>query len=182
MNRDKSIFIFLRGLPGSGKTSLANMLSQKEGFVVVSPDLISPLEIKNENGIRIKNLKYRHLLDKALVLIKAKHNIVWEQPWRKTKNIPLTIENIRSATLKDTDNIKFYVVEIKVNPTLSWKRSKKKFESEDYFKSYISKYKEVDLPNDLFEYIELGGDKPIDEIYKELVSKLRYNSYYGSNR
>ncbi len=104
-NRSKSFILFVRGLPGSGKSDLTNMLRldrQWSDVVYLNPDEIDPNSNEYMNFVKTQvgspgtqdNYKYRILLHKAIDGIRRGKNIVWDQPWSSLWGLNDTLFNI----------------------------------------------------------------------------------------
>lgn len=167
INHRSSYLIFLRGLPGSGKTTLSNYLKELFSLSIYNPDNISIDDINRIDPFlisfkkdRIKNIKYRFILNKVMGDILNHKNILWEQPWRKIENITITIENInKQIKYNQRKSLIFIIIEILIDKNISWSRSKNKFSSKPEFIKYISKYQPFNInenyilleyPKDLF--------------------------------
>jgi len=166
---DNVIVLFIRGLPGSGKSTLASLLQRRLNFKVLDPDqiLISDDSFKlflaqSPLNSRLKNIKYRYLLNTATDCINNNVSIIWNQPWRKVENIQLTSNNIH---LNADDSIKskllFITIELTIDNVTSWNRSKAKYKSEHSFLEYVSKYKPFDLD---MNYIKISENCDLNEV------------------
>ena len=163
--------IFIRGLPGAGKSSLSKAFSTTFKAEILDPDKLNlqPNEkpLKNE---RLKTFKYRRLLEKCINYLDENTDVVWEQPWRKIVNIERTVNQITNLSIVSTKEIKFLIVEISINKKTSWERSKRKFRNRSQFEEYVKKYQDYNLP---FPYLKLDGTKTAPELVLETISWIQ---------
>lgn len=166
------IILFIRGLPGSGKTTFASFLSQKFKFKVIDPDLFEDLYKKSERSERLR--KYELCLAVAKEFLDEGFNIVWCQPWRKLPNLVTT----RKSLCKDK-NYKTLLLDITIPVNLSWDRSKTKFNNDTaLFNAFISKDTPLThLSN--FEILQIDGTKDFKENLNKTIKFLMYNTPNG---
>jgi predicted kinase len=152
------LVVFLRGLPGAGKSTLAKLLAPQINAKILEPHIINKSAVRfieaktTEPKTRDKIIQYRLLLDSAINTIKKCENVIWAQPWRKAENIQLTMQKI----LKMTDAI-FLTIELECTPEESWQIRKHRFGSKAHFNRYIKKYKT--LPKDIPQFILNRNDE-----------------------
>jgi adenylate kinase family enzyme len=159
--------IFIRGLPGAGKSSLSSVLSTNFKAEVLDPDkLILPSNEKPPKDERLKTFRYRRLLEKCVNCLNKSTNIIWEQPWRKIINIKKTVDMITNVSTTSTEKIEFLVVEISINKLTSWERSKNKFGNRSQFEEFVNKYQDYNLN---LPYLKLDGTKSVPEIMLETI-------------
>jgi adenylate kinase family enzyme len=171
MSKELLFCIFIRGLPGVGKTSLAKAVSAVHRATILNPDDLSQSNnLGDLKTARLKVLKYRFLLDRCIEELKNGKNIIWEQPWRKTKNIQITVDNIKKATQRSNFPAKFLVVEICTDKNISWDRSKNKFKTLDHFEKYINKYQKYNLK---LPYLPLSGSENTAELVNSITKLLK---------
>jgi len=146
--------MFIRGLPGAGKTTLAKHIEAFFDVVRLDPDEIklSGLILKGE---RLKTVKYRQLLKTCVASINSGNSVVWSQPWRKPENIKLTADNIVALSKNPIKPPHFLVVEIDIDKQTSWKRSRNKFSSKSNFDNYISRHSNCDLE---IQFLKINGN------------------------
>ncbi len=99
----KGLFILLRGLPASGKTTIANNFVKVSpiAFTSLDPDTVDisskeyrkfiPKMTKNPSP----NVKmYSYLFQKSIALLSDEKNVIWQQPWTRLAEVKLTIQNM----------------------------------------------------------------------------------------
>lgn len=110
--------IFLRGLPGTGKTTLALEIQKRspEAVVVLDPDLI---DYESENYTAFlksipegseKFAPYRFLLNKASKALQEGKEVIWVQAWTKIRGMELAASSLR----KIDKEIDIKIVELEV--------------------------------------------------------------------
>lgn len=100
------LFIFLRGLPGSGKSTLIKYLQNNSKYfdttLFLDPDKVNSLDEKyinfcedlNNKGIPQTVHKYRFMLKNTILSLTSGKNVIWDQPWTTLQGIDDTIYNI----------------------------------------------------------------------------------------
>src|SRR3989344_3573670 len=101
----KGFLMIIRGLPGSGKSTLTNellKLTDLSNAIRLNPDFVqidSPEFVKfcltRPKDLPLKKLVYRFLLYSACEKLPTGGQVIWEQPWRKLELLRLTLENIK---------------------------------------------------------------------------------------
>jgi shikimate kinase len=166
---NKVLIIFIRGIPGCGKTTLAKMLVDKRSFIV-DPDNISSNHLLKYKSllkdVRVKYLKYRINLKKVINGVRKYDKIFWVQPWRKQSGIVTTIENIKLLTKHSDVKILFILIEISTSTEVAWKRTsynKRRFlyRTKKNFNEYCSKYLHSKL---LIRTLRLNGESTLEEL------------------
>ena len=162
-----NFLMFIRGLPGAGKSTISNKISAITDSIVVDPDLISDKNNKATHEERFR--KYKLCLSKAKKALITGHSVIWTQPWRKIQNILITINNLNSK------DIRFLLVNMKIPTDESWNRSKTKFDNNrEKFNNFVTKF--TDFHKDFkVDSININGQKDIDENVKKIIKFLGYN-------
>ena len=151
------ILIIIRGLPGSGKTSIAKGLKDRlknKHCVRLDPDsidykgevyknFIEKLR-KTEPQLDAKFFPYRFLRTRAIEALGRREIVIWEQPWSSLKGLKITLEKLS----KIFPSLSTLIVEVEITPEEARKRIKKR--------------------------VELGGHGPDDKTFKKFVEKFDY--------
>jgi predicted kinase len=135
--------IFIRGVPGSGKTTLSEHLSSKINGIVIDPDFTAlkdpefqkTVQENTEEG-RLKKLKYRHNLKKAKEILETGTHVIWTQPWRKISGLEKTERALSS--LKPN----FIYADMDTSIDLCWKRTRRKhgnITKRNYIEKYVNR-------------------------------------------
>lgn len=124
---DQSL-IFIRGLPGAGKSTIAKLLAKEIGAKVVNPSLTNLEDadfnrfcsIRKIGHLEWKNRKYRYNFHQCLNYLKDGKSVIWEQPWLVVEGLVLTIDNIEFLLGVGRPN--FVVINVLINPKLARQR------------------------------------------------------------
>ncbi|MBU0534885.1 ATP-binding protein [Patescibacteria group bacterium] len=159
--------VFIRGLPGAGKSTISNKICNITGYVRIDPDLIPDKYNISLHKERMR--KYKICLNEAIKSIRNGLSIVWAQPWRKIKNIQLTINRINNL------NVKPILVNINIPVEESWNRSKNRFyNNRQDFDNYISKFAVFDN-NFKIDSVDIEGTEDINTNVDRITKFLRNN-------
>src|SRR5581483_1224699 len=179
--------VILRGLPGSGKSSVANKikdaLSQK--IEIVDPDLIKKKdeeyinfvnhEILKEPDLEPKFLPYRYLLSKTIAFLENKKSVIWSQPFSDLEKLRYTIGKIKERT----PDLKWqtFIVDILIDKDTAIQRinDRKRLgghgPDDRYLDEIVSKFcpaKELGFP-----YLSLNSEKvTIETMAKKITKEL----------
>lgn len=121
------ILVLVRGLPGSGKTYLANTLQDVIGadkVVLLDPDTIdfstpayqTHTAALTEEGIEEKFHPYRFLLARMRESILAGKIIFWNQPFSDLGGFQRTIEKVRLFAGEHDVRLPIALVEMEISP------------------------------------------------------------------
>jgi len=105
--RRKPLLLFVRGLPGSGKTTVTDTLAETPLLCdaeYLDPDRVNKKQeaylrhvSKQPADLSNKTVLYRFLLTKAIAALQTGRHVVWEQPWSWAEGIEITLAKIRNA-------------------------------------------------------------------------------------
>ena len=178
--------LFFRGIPGSGKSAVSNYLNQQHGMQILDPDFVdifSP-EFKEFKSTfpqltRLKNLKYRFLLNKAVAQINSGKSFIWCQPWRKSESLKTTLDNINFQNLI-SDGWEIYIVELLIDPKTAWQRLKdaknykiKIFKTYKSFYDYCTKFKDLEPFDKKVGVFSLDANSELQTILADLETLLK---------
>jgi predicted kinase len=121
------VLLLIRGLPGSGKTYLANALQAMLGAdkaVLLDPDAIDFASEAYQThtttlttaGIEEKFHPYRFLLANLRESIVAHKIILWNQPFSDLGGFQRTLENVRIFAAEHNMPLPILLVEIEISP------------------------------------------------------------------
>lgn len=194
----KGFLLIVRGLPGSGKTSVLNELTRVPHFskaVRLDPDVVNITSSEFErfcgnhpSDLPMQKKVYRYLLYKACDELTTGKTIIWEQPWRNQELLRLTLENIvviaykLSALPENISKLPFYagIVEISVSELEARKRVIKRFLDGQHkllpkdIEEFIEKMEAI--TNISLPLIQLDSVRPITELVSSItgfVAKIK---------
>jgi len=128
--------IIIRGLPGSGKTSLAHQLTREIGsdIVIVDPDSIETASseyvefveqlVSEEPEIDSKIIPYRFLLNRATKALLEERVIIWNQPFSDLEGLDYTIKKLTKEMKNNGKNVTVLIVDIEISEEIAFTRNK----------------------------------------------------------
>ena len=134
IKENQATVLFIRGIPGSGKSTIAKFLSEKikADILILDPDSIdyqgkaylNHVETMKNQGVDSKLFAYRFLRQQAYDGIEAKKLVIWNQPFSN-----LEIFNKMTKRLYDFAKVvgvklKIIVVEVEIDLELAYSRIK----------------------------------------------------------
>ncbi|HSX39096.1 MAG TPA: AAA family ATPase [Candidatus Saccharimonadales bacterium] len=191
--------VVLRGLPGSGKTVLANNLANYFDLNVFDPDQIDKsksdfLDFINSlsEELPLRRKMYRYLLSQVNTDLNSGKSVIWSQPWRKIDRLVLTIKNIQHYlkpiiqydempiyTLKNELAFNVVVIELNISTEESRNRVSKRYIEGNHtwdgsnLELFNSSFEDYNLP---FDYINIDANKKPSLIAKEAIKFLCTNT------
>ena len=192
MNQDNDnnnpILIIIRGLPGSGKSSIAEGIIQKlneNTIVLLDPDKIDTsskdyLDFTKDlkiNGIDPKLFPYRFLRNKAYETIDKKGVIIWTQAFTNQDLLDRTIKNLSNYSSQKSYGLRVLVIDVEIEENIARERIKKREElgfhgvSDENFKRFINDYSP--FKNYGYDLVELDGENEVSRSVEIILSKLR---------
>lgn len=151
----------MRGLPGSGKTYIAQHLLQvlesEEGVgsvLMLDPDAIEDktddyIQAQKQftaDGIEEKFHPYRYLRGKAERAIEKQQIIIWNQPFTLRPAFERTMTHLTSYAAENGVELPILIVEVEVDPELAYQRivARKKAgghgPSKERFNQFVDEY------------------------------------------
>lgn len=183
----KPKIIFIRGLPGSGKSVLAQAMIEKIGpehTVVLDPDAIDEnseayqkltAELRKQ-GVDEKFYPYRYLRNKAHQAIRSGITVLWNQAFTNLDGLQKTINNLTDYASEQGKAPEVVVVEVFIDPATAAERIETRVKSgghqvdEKTFARFVHDFKSfVDEP---FKTITVNGEMPAEENAEQIVSQL----------
>mgnify|MGYP000290362272 CR=1 FL=1 len=125
--------IIVRGLPGSGKTYVAQKLIQefaRDEIIMLDPDVvdqksseyIAHVKQATADGVDPKLHLYRFLRAQAYHGIAACKTIVWNQPFTNLEIFNKMMANMQLQATEHNVDLKVLVVEVSTDPTVAKQR------------------------------------------------------------
>ncbi len=186
------VIIFVRGIPGSGKSCLSQKVKDqmpRDYVVLVDPDSVDKNSIDYSDFV--ENLKKKHpdldpkvfLYRYLLCLVREKlleeKLIIWNQPFSDLENLDYTITKVKSF-VPEGRRLNILVVDIEVDKEEARQRVKKRKEEgghgpdDKYFDKLVCSFQKAESLG--YDYLcvksEPGMDLPLREILKRM-------EYYG---
>jgi hypothetical protein len=129
----RPILVLIRGLPGSGKSYLADTLRDsigKDQVVLLDPDAIdlqsteylAICETLRSEGIEEKFYPNRFLKAKAHEAVVAHKIIIWNQPFTDLGGFERTIDNVRTFASEQHIPMPILLVEVEINHDIANER------------------------------------------------------------
>lgn len=179
------ILIFIRGLPGSGKTYLAHELENHiDNVVVLDPDSIDygskdyamHVEKCKTDGVDEVLRPYRFLRGKAYQAIKDKKIAIWNQPFTSLEIFNKMVTNLRLQADENKTGLTILVVELEINDKVAKKRvTIRKNDgghgpSDGTFDRFINDYKS--FKDDGYNTVTIFGEDDVKESADRVISAL----------
>lgn len=156
-NKSSSLVI-IRGLPGSGKSYIANGLVKQnlpKPIVLLDPDKIdfdteeyqAFSKDLQKNEVDLKLHPYRFLRNKAYETIERNGTVIWTQAFTHQDLLDRTIKNLELHANDNTSKLNVYVVEVDIDEHTAKKRVKDREKagelgvSDDNFRRFLKDYK-----------------------------------------
>lgn len=183
----KPRIIFLRGLPCSGKSTLAKRLSNLYKWNVISPDNINfsnsafkklLKQIDNEASANLKFIKYLYNLNLAEKYLHDSKNVIWEQPWSKGDGLKKTILNFKTKGIISLDEC--LIINITIPFNISEQRVIKRYEKKPKSispQALINDFKTI-FENEIFfndldiKILQIDGQLGIKEIENKIINQI----------
>lgn len=180
--------IIIRGIPGSGKTSIAIGLAEALGNNKVQR--IDPDEIDvtsdayrafsrslSAQGIDEKFHTYRYLNTKARQAVDAHQVIIWNQAFIDFKGLSITIERLREYAHGQGIELPVLVVDVVIDPVAARQRISMRAAQdgrvidEEVMERFIQNY--VPLDGKLYPSIIVHGTDPIQQSVTSIIGSLK---------
>jgi predicted ABC-type ATPase len=149
--------ILIRGLPGSGKSYLANALQEsigKDGAVILDPDAIDTSSQEYTNlcaaltaeGVEAKFFPNRFLKSQGYAAIASGKIIIWNQAFTNLDGFNRTVKSLQDFASEHGIPLPVRVIEVEVNPDIAKERVAKREQQgghavpEEAFTRFINEY------------------------------------------
>ena len=185
-NDNNPTLIIMRGLPGSGKSHLADELvkSLNKPSVVLDPDKIdfdSPAYINFTENLKKENVApklfpYRYLRSLAYGAIENNETVIWTQAFTNQDLLDRTIKNLSNYTSELSLKLKVLIVEVNIDENTARIRTKKREEDgqhgvdEDNFKRFINDYDTFESYG--YDLVSVDGKNDVLVSVKTVLEKL----------
>lgn len=188
MKNNHPIVVLVRGLPGSGKTYLANRLQEslgKENVVLLDPDAINTDSEEYKEHVRSqiaegvdKSLHlYRFSRAKAYKGIEDDKIIIWNQPFTNIDIFNKMVGRLKDHALEFNKKLSILVVEVEIDPAVAKNRiiERKKNgghgPSGDIWSQFVNDYKSFSKEG--YNTITVRGDGNVSESVMNIEEALK---------
>lgn len=183
----RPVAIFIRGLPGSGKSHIAEGLQEKIGqknTVLLDPDTIdfrsdvytSHVEKARAEGVDEKLFPYRFLRGRAYKAITDGKIILWNQPFTNAEIFAKMVARLRDHAAIHETSLEIIVVEVGINPEIAWKRIETRKAagghgpSHETFERFLHEYKT--LADQGYKVLNVSGDDSTERSVSAIIDSL----------
>jgi thymidylate kinase len=186
VDNKKAILLLIRGLPGSGKSYIANLLKEEIGdqMLLLDPDATDYKsneykefsKLKLSEGIDEKFHPYRFLREQAYTAIKNDQIIAWNQAFTNLDGLQKTVINLQDYAKEHAKNLPVMLVEVEIDPEVAKKRVAVRASkgghnvNEEEFKRFINDYRS--FKSEGFDVVSVRGDSDIRDIIAKIKDKL----------
>lgn len=187
--------VIIRGIPGCGKTYLAQALRANlisDEVETLDPDLIdfSGNEYKSfveqlsieEPKLESKIYPYRYLLKKAKQALDQGKIVLWDQPFSNLQALEKTIKKLTGYVEEKGNNLKVLIVEIETPLSIAKERIRQRKiggghgPDEKTFENFVSTFKRADSLG--YDTVSVDGMK-IDQSVFSIINKLSIKRLNG---
>lgn len=127
------VLVLIRGLPGSGKSYLADALAEKIGadkVTLLDPDTVdfdseaykAMAERLTQEGVDKKFFPYRFSRERAYEAIEANKLIIWNQAFTNLDGFQKTVANLQNYAIEHGTVLPLLVVEVEIEPKIAQAR------------------------------------------------------------
>lgn len=188
MQKSDPILILMRGLPGSGKSYLANALHEalgKDTVVVLDPDATDYESAAykahttqlTQEGVDPKLHAYRFLRAQAYAGIEAGKIILWNQPFSNVEIFQKMIDRLQTHANEYNRKLSILIVEVELDAETARARVEKRKQtgghgpSESTFLRFVSSYSSFAHLG--FKVVRIDGAANVKDSVKTILDSLR---------
>jgi adenylate kinase family enzyme len=192
MNRNTqkkdSTLIIIRGIPGSGKSYIAEKLIKHElqsPVVLLDPDNInfsSQEYIKFSEKLKLEKIEvklhpYRYLRNSAYETIDNTGTIIWTQAFTHQVLLDNTIKNLKQYANDKNKELKVLVIEVEIDAdiartrTIEREKKGKHGVDEENFERFLNDYSTFEDYG--YETLKINGHQATDITIKKILNKLK---------
>ncbi len=188
IDQNHPIVVFVRGLPGSGKSYFARALHQALGdqrVVMLDPDTSdygSPeyLELSKSlttEAVDQKFHPYRFLRRQAHVGIEQNKIIIWNQPFTDLDGFTKTIDNLQVYAHEYAVPLPILIVEVEADSALAYRRVTERIRSgghgpsEATFNRRVSDYASLESLG--YQTVTIDGQSDVQQSVATVLKTLR---------
>lgn len=134
IKENQAMVLFIRGIPGSGKSTITKYLSEKiqADILILDPDSIdyqgkaylNHVETMKNQGVDPKLFAYRFLRQQAYDGIEAKKLVIWNQPFSNLEIFNKMTKRLYDFAKVAGVTLEIIVVEVEIDSELAYSRIK----------------------------------------------------------
>lgn len=178
--------IFIRGLPGSGKSYFAKRLARRLGdqAVLLDPDKVDQTSddykqhVKSQiaEGVDPKLHLYRYSRAQAFEAIKAGKIVLWNQPFSNTEIFNKVTDRFRSYATENNIELSVFIVEVNTDPEVAKTRVEARKArgghgpSESTFARFMHDF--TSFRGQGYPVITIDGEAPAGQSVNKILSEL----------
>lgn len=180
------VLIIIRGIPGSGKTFLANKLAASIGTIKcvnLDPDATDydseeykqHVNQQTKDGVDAKLHAYRFLRAKAYKAIAENKIIIWNQPFTDLDIMKKVTERLTEQAKLEGTNLPIIVLEVTVPKEIAWQRIQDRIKhgghgpTENKFAQFFDQYKSATSYN--YNCITINGLEDNDDLIQKIMDQ-----------
>lgn len=178
--------VMVRGLPGSGKSFISDILAKKIGtdVIVLDPDRLNTEDPAfkelsrslSEDGLDESIHPFRWLRKQACEGVVAGHTVIWNQPFTHSGVFERLVEFIRSYAADHEVDVPVLLIEVEIDETTAKQRisDRKKAGGHGPVEAVFNKRaEEYESLAGRFHSVVVKGDSDIDETIDKILVKLQ---------
>ena len=181
--------IFVRGLPGSGKSFLSCTLARNLGaehVSVIDPDTIvkdseeyidfTSNLTTNEPEVDPKFFPFRYLLFKSQQALESKKSVIWNQPFTELDGLRYTISSLVKFAESVNQHVNVIIIDIELTPEVVYARIERRINGGGHgpdlptFQSFVSKFQESDTLG--YKHLTVDGEKPLQTNINLILDRM----------
>ena len=193
MKTHKAVLMFIRGIPGSGKTFIATETAKKIGnneVLLIDPDTVDTESTEyleacqrmRSEGVNETLFTYRFLREKARNGLLSRKVVIWNQAFTGIESFALVVDNFKQYAVENNIALKIYVTEVAIDPVIAKQRVRQRTANgghgvdDDKFEEFIQKYRSLEGSGLGYDIISIDGSEDVlinsDILTQRITSSL----------
>ncbi|MBP7767283.1 AAA family ATPase [Candidatus Saccharibacteria bacterium] len=193
MKTHKAVLMFIRGIPGSGKTFIATETAKKIGnneVLLIDPDTVDTESTEyleacqrmRSEGVNETLFTYRFLREKARNGLLSRKVVIWNQAFTGIESFALVVDNFKQYAVENNIALKIYVTEVAIDPVIAKQRVRQRTANgghgvdDDKFEEFIQKYRSLEGLGLGYDIISIDGSEDVlinsDILTQRITSSL----------
>ena len=188
MSSEHPTVIFIRGIPGSGKSYLASALQESLGdekVIMLDPDIIDYHSSEyaehsralSEEGVDSALHAYRFLRGKAYDAIVKNKIIIWNQPFTNLEIFNKMVGRLRTRATECSTELSVIVVEVSLDPDTAIGRVTERKQagghgpSDNTLERRINDYRSFKASG--YDVVNVRGDGRVEDSVASIIKALK---------